>query len=855
MFEDAGVTRVPADINWAWIEPIVARFEADCRRQPWPSIDDYLCDAPENDRRALLVELVHADLELRFRAGEPLPIDRYLERFPELAQDNGVVSELMARDLELRERALAVEPKRRLGRFELREMVGQGSFGFVYKAQDTELDRVVAVKIPRLGHLATELDAGRFLREARHAARLRHPGIVTVHEVGRIDETCFLVSDFIAGITLAERLAGGAMNHSESARIVARVADALDHAHAQGIIHRDIKPSNILLDGEGNPHLTDFGLARRADGDATLSVDGKIRGTPAYMAPEHAQGDHGSADARSDIYSLGAVLYELLTGEVPFRGSPRMVLLQVVEEDPRAPRRYDESIPRDLETICLKAMGKEASRRYQTAGALAADLRRFLDGQPVQARPLGRTARLARWCRRRPRLALVAITASLAVCGMAWQWTRAKANLAEARREHRRFGLLLENSQRVTSSILKLVIDPAEPGSIAERADLDRVLEQMDRYVALIREEPALASTLSRLYLKKCEVLFRSGRRGAAKAAMEEAMACWGLALKQHPQAVGYLYGLGSTCLDLVDRFPQDLSAVEKRRLRSRALELYQRAAEVARPGRPATGAPGAQWERRFNDAHLVSRLAGRLGRIDEAIHWLNQAIDCWNVAHPAVANAGRPVRALRSALEWELGSLHQRAGRPEDALVHLIRWRDHREWELKQSAGNVVARKRLSDAFFKTAMIRRECGQSEAALGDLKQARLLWRELPRETTSEGLRQSIRIHVEIGRILDREGRFAQAIESFARARAECESLVRQHYPGFKDRQGLAMCEHVIGNLLCDLNRFAEAAESFRRALVLREAVAREFPRNAGLAADADGTRHRLAEVRAVLTRG
>ncbi len=338
---------------------------------------------------------------------------------------------------------------RYFGDYELLEEIARGGMGIVYKARQTSLNRIVAVKMILAGQLATADDVRRFRTEAEAAANLQHANIVAVHEVGVHENHHYFSMDFVEGQNLAALVLENPLPARRAAEYVQTIARAVHYAHQQGTLHRDLKPSNVLIDAWDQVRITDFGLATRVTADHTLTQTGQVLGTPSYMAPEQAAGKRGLVGPSADIYSHGVILYELLTGRPPFRAESAIETLhQVIHVEPASPRLLNPHIPRDLETICLKCLQKEPHKRYGTAELLADDLRRYLAGEPIHARPIGRAERLWRWSRRNPvpaNLSALLLAALVAIAVMSsWGYFRERSHGREITEKNVQIGRALQ---------------------------------------------------------------------------------------------------------------------------------------------------------------------------------------------------------------------------------------------------------------------------------------------------------------------------------------------------------------------------------------------------------------------------
>jgi len=475
------------------IDAVCRQFEADWRRGRQPLVEDYLVDVPDEARPALRAELEALERELH-RSQETIahyeassatnpepgatsasigdaptlapgtrdtlpltvvappaihedatlpPRDDLSVKQPQFSHDQPTAAEL-GQDPPAPPDASEPTRIRCFGDYEIIREIARGGMGVVFQARQMSLNRTVALKMILAGQLANEVDVRRFYTEAEAAANLDHPGIVPIYEVGQHEGQHYFSMGFVEGQSLSQRLAEGPLPARQAAELIRRVSAAIEYAHRRGVIHRDLKPANILIDANGSPRVTDFGLAKNVQRDSGLTGSRQIMGTPSYMPPEQAGGKRGEVGPAADVYALGATLYALITGRPPFQAAtPLDTVLLVVDAEPVPPSRLVPGLPHDLDTICLKCLEKDPRRRYPSARLLGEDLAHWLRGEPISARPVGRPERAWKWARRRPVVAgllallalvtasgLVGITASLVYALKGWSRAATQTQLA-----------------------------------------------------------------------------------------------------------------------------------------------------------------------------------------------------------------------------------------------------------------------------------------------------------------------------------------------------------------------------------------------------------------------------------------
>ncbi len=448
-----------------------------------------------------------------------------------------------------------------VGEYEILEEIGRGGMGVVYKARQNGVNRVVALKVLRADPLGGGEHLRRFRNEAEFVARLDHPNIVPLYEVGEHASGVYFSMKLIEGGSLAEQLPWFVSDLRSAAAVVATVAHAVHHAHQRGVLHRDLKPSNILLDEEGRPYVTDFGLARRLEGDSSLTQSGAVVGTPSYMAPEQAIGGRAEVTTATDVHGLGAILFTLLTGRPPFQADAVVdVLMQVREREAERPSRANRRVDRDLETICLKCLAKDPAGRYSTAQGVAEDLERWLRGDAIQARAAGRGQRLWRWCRRNPGPAgqlgtaillvlalLVGLAVSNRLLARKQAETDAQRKRAEAQRQRAQDNLdkgFTFIHQALGQLAGKDLADVPRIKEIRE-ALIDQAMQVYQRSIQKQSDEPSDRFETARAYLGIGLLFEARGDQAEAIRARETATALFEALVGDFPLEPAYLQQLG----------------------------------------------------------------------------------------------------------------------------------------------------------------------------------------------------------------------------------------------------------------------------------------------------------------------
>jgi tRNA A-37 threonylcarbamoyl transferase component Bud32/tetratricopeptide (TPR) repeat protein len=680
----------------------------------------------------------------------------------------------------------AMQLPRQIGEYQLLEMIGEGASGRLYRALDLQLDRVVAVKVLKPELAAISSARARFEREARACAALRHDNIIAVYQVDPGNESVppYLVMELIAGGSFKDRInATGIPVLTWTVERIRQAALALQTAHDAGIVHRDIKPSNLLLDETTERlRVADFGLARLVESDESLTAEGMIAGTPAYMSPEQII-NPASVSGASDIYSLGVVLYEAISGELPFRGTVRMVLNQVLHEDPVPPRRLNDHIPRDIENVCLKAMAREQSLRYQTAGAFAEDLQRWLDGRPVQARPVGMLRKLARWCRRKPGTAgVAAIVATVLIAG-AVDWKDYDTTRELERRQAEAYRVASQEQAMVAAkqrdlalrTVQSLVFEvqnqlESQPGMESLREDLLEVAVKGLKEISNDKDRgPAadIATVVAQNQLG--EIYVELGRHDEARDIFEQAAVGARRLISSEFQNVAAKQALSWSLINLANR---NFSSGETALAATRYLEALELCQQVMQSVSDEDG-----------DENLKSKVAR----------------DCC------------------VALQ-RLGALEESQGKFDQAAMRYMTAQEYLNEQLARTPDAPELNRDLGVLYLKLAQIGTKTGRGEP--GELfRQAHNKFQQVAVSTPADpaALRNVVLSFAELGSWLLQHGDLKEAAQLALEESRLLERLCKEHADDFQLKRRLAACLLRQGTIEAKSDNWVSAATPLRKA--------------------------------------
>ncbi len=787
----AGTSSRPSFSLLRRIDQASDRFEAAWAAEHRPRIEEFLADVPEPERAILLHELLVLELGYRRRAGEtPTPAD-YLGRFPDhptvihhaleeastpAAGADRVTPPYAADDHRATPRlatphsgggSAAALPA--VAGYDVLDELGKGGMGVVYRARHRRLDRIVALKMIRAGDQAGPEELARFRTEAACQARLQHPNIVQIFEVGETDSGPYFALEFVDGAGLDKQIARTPQPARAAAELVETLARAVQHAHDKGLVHRDLKPSNILVTADGTPKVGDFGLAKRLEGDAGQTQSGAVVGTPSYMAPEQAWGRNQAIGPTTDVYALGAILYEMVTGRPPFLGAtPLDTVLQVRSQEPVPVRRLQPQVARDLETICLKCLEKEPARRYDSAAALADDLRRFLDGRPVRARPVSWWGRAVKWAKRRP--ALVA-GGSLALALVLAAWIVGTVLVVrEKNRAEENLRLALKAMDEIVLEDLENQLPREANLGPERRATLQRTLTFYEDFTRANQNNPALQREQGRAYLRIAVIYSLLGQFDQAAAA--------------YRRAITFLEGLVAAS-PTSPAFRQEL-----------ALCYYHFASQLG------ALAPAEVEVNYRQAASLQDRLAADFPDVPEYRADLARTeinLGAWLSDHHQ-AEKGTPM--MRQGLR----RLEQVTGQQPDQPEHRF----------ALAAGYIQLGLRVSADTDRVAAYRRALALFQP----------LVTAYPRQRYREGLAVG---YLDLGEALARLGQREQAEQASRQGIAVAKQLIADYPQVPIYRTHLAGCLNNLGNMLREAGQLREAEAAFRECLEHWRVVQRLAP--------------------------